>query len=376
MKLLTYSFKEIWPSKWEISNFNLKDINLIAGVSGVGKTRLLNTIHNLSLMLTKRRELSPGSWDILLDIDRKEYQYLLEINRDKDNKNFISKEILIFNKEKIIDRTRETFKFNKNLLPKLGDTDIGIYLLRNENKIQEVYESFKKIYIRRNNPEFGIRPDQEVGVGILSRELLEKNAPTIREIQENYWQLNVQFFLLEKYYPEIFKQIINDFKQIFPFVNNVYIRMYTPEKNKEASGLPFNSVLPMFLIKEKEVDTEIPLFSLSSGMIRALIQLIDIYTIPKGSIYLIDEIENSMGITSLSVMIDILFANKGDIQYIFTTHHPYIFNNVDIKYWQILKRKGDIIKIYSGDELNKKFSKSYQEKYIQLINSDLIEQGI
>ena len=34
------------------------------------------------------------------------------------------------------------------------------------------------------------------------------------------------------------------------------------------------------------------------------------------------------------------------------------------------------IKIVEGDYLKEKFSKSYQEGYIQLINSELIEKGI
>jgi Fe-S cluster assembly ATPase SufC len=104
-------------------------------------------------------------------------------------------------------------------------------------------------------------------------------------------------------------------------------------------------------------------------MMRAIIQLVDIYTMPNHSIYLIDEIENSMGIRSLPVMIDILFKFSKKIQFVFTTHHAYIFNNIDVGYWRILTREGVHIKVAHGDKLKEKFSKSYQEAYIQLLNS-------
>jgi len=109
---------------------------------------------------------------------------------------------------------------------------------------------------------------------------------------------------------------------------------------------------------------------------RAVIQLVDVYTMPENSIYLIDEIENSMGIRSLPVMIDILFKFSGKIQFIFTTHHAYIFNNVDVKYWKILTRDGSHIKVTDWTVLKEKYSKSHQDAYIQLLNSEMIEDGV
>ena len=91
---------------------------------------------------------------------------------------------------------------------------------------------------------------------------------------------------------------------------------------------------------------------------------------------IIDEVENSMGVKSLPTLIDILFEHSGRIQFIFTTHHPLIFKHVDLRYCKILTRKGNNVKIVEGEDLKERFEKSYQENYIQLINSKLIEKGI
>jgi len=71
-----------------------------------------------------------------------------------------------------------------------------------------------------------------------------------------------------------------------------------------------------------------------------------------------------------------LFKFSKKIQFIFTTHHAYILNNVDVKYWKILTRDGSHIKVIDGSELKEKFAKSHQDAYIQLLNSDMIENGV
>ena len=175
---------------------------------------------------------------------------------------------------------------------------------------------------------------------------------------------------------EQFSGIESDFKNIFPFVEKIDVKPISEVKEAEDLSLPLDAFIPVLIIKEKKLKKLVPVFSISSGMMRAVIQLVDVYTMPENSIYLIDEIENSMGIRSLPVMIDILFKFSGKIQFIFTTHHAYIFNNVDVKYWKIMKRDGAHIKIADGTILKDKFSKSHQEAYIQLLNSDMIEDGV
>ena len=90
MKLLTYKFEEQTP-KWSVSRFELDSINLLAGLSGVGKTRILNTIFNLSQMIQKKypHGLGLGKWNIDFEIDDEKYHYVLHIEKDEKLKKTI-----------------------------------------------------------------------------------------------------------------------------------------------------------------------------------------------------------------------------------------------------------------------------------------------
>jgi hypothetical protein len=360
-----------------IDQTKFEDINLFGGLSGVGKTRLLNTIHTLSLMTRKKKELSVGCWEIDFSIDQKTYRYTLDLKKDPESgKVLINKEILIENQKKLIERNGRNFHFAGKQLPKLSQEDTGIFLLREEPNIENVFSEFKKIFIRRLNPFYYVNIREQIPG--FSKEILtlKKEKFTLEYINNNFSDVNSQLYLLKEFHGDVFSGIESDFKKIFPFVQKIDVKPINEIKDVGVSSLPIDTFIPVLIIKEKKLEKPVPVFDISSGMMRAVIQLVDVYTMPENSVYLIDEIENSMGIRSLPVMIDILFKFSRKIQFIFTTHHAYIFNNVDVKYWKIMTRDGAHIKITDGAVLKDKYSKSHQETYIQLLNSDMIEDGV
>lgn len=378
MRLITYEFSEKGPGgNWTVQKFNLNRVNLLAGLSGVGKSRILNTIINLSLSIQKRRNISYGNWNLEFSIGNDTYQYHLNIKNDPGtNKNFVKEERLKKADKLIISRNREKFEFNGERLPKLSMEDIGIYLLREDPIIEPVYKELTKIYIRRNNPSYFQEPEPLLS-GIPTRMLTQDKVTfTLEYIHDNFKDFNTQLYLLKNFHEETFREIENYFKEIFPFVENIDVVSLSEVPDISTPILSQDTFIPILIIRENKVSKQIPVFQLSSGMMRAIIQLVDIYTMPKNSIYLIDELENSMGIRSLPTMLDILLNKSLDIQFIFTTHHAYIFNNVDLKYWKILTRKGPNVKIMDGKKFKETFSKSYQDPFIQLINSKLMENGI
>ena len=81
MKILNYKYtqdlsKDSIP--WQIPKFNLADFNLLAGISGVEKTRILSTIFNLSQIIQKKRGLGIGEWSFEFKIGNQIYYYYHE----------------------------------------------------------------------------------------------------------------------------------------------------------------------------------------------------------------------------------------------------------------------------------------------------------
>ena len=107
---------------------------------------------------------------------------------------------------------------------------------------------------------------------------------------------------------------------------------------------------------------------MSSGMFRTLIYIIEIMTAPEGSVILIDEFENSLGINCMSEVTDFILDHADGLQFIITSHHPYIINNIPWQDWQIVSRKGSHITTKKATEISALDTASSLDKFTQLIN--------
>ena len=67
-------------------------------------------------------------------------------------------------------------------------------------------------------------------------------------------------------------------------------------------------------------------------------------------------------------------TEKRDLQFIITSHHPYIINNINLNNWKIITRKAGVIKNHNASQLN--IGKSKHEAFTQLINLDEYSDGI
>ncbi|NQT26088.1 ATP-binding protein [candidate division KSB1 bacterium] len=115
--------------------------------------------------------------------------------------------------------------------------------------------------------------------------------------------------------------------------------------------------------------------NLSSGMQKTLLILTDVHTLPPGSIYLIDEYENSLGVNSVNFFPNLLLEEDFKIQFLITSHHPYIINKIPIKNWYVFHRKGTEVKIIYGEKLITRYGKSKQQTYIKLLNDPFFLEG-
>jgi hypothetical protein len=62
------------------------------------------------------------------------------------------------------------------------------------------------------------------------------------------------------------------------------------------------------------------------------------------------------------------------MQFILTSHHPYIINNIDLTDWKIVTRKGGIVRVKDAEQLH--LGRSKHQAFIQLMNLDEYREGI
>ena len=158
---------------------------------------------------------------------------------------------------------------------------------------------------------------------------------------------------------------------IFPQVKDIKVEPL----DYEEEGIPFFfKEYPFIQIKESGVDRWIKLENISSGMFRSLIHITEIYLCSEGSVFLIDEFENSLGINCINEITSDILSSKRQIQFILTSHHPYIINNIDFSNWKLVTRTKGIVKTHKPEEYN--IGKSKHDAFMQLIQLDEYQTGL
>jgi predicted ATPase len=149
-----------------------------------------------------------------------------------------------------------------------------------------------------------------------------------------------------------------------------YLNIFPDIKDLKVSTKKLVDGNRLYFLEIQDADSEewIPQDRMSSGMFRTLMYIIEIMTAPEGSVILIDEFENSLGINCMSEITDFILDHADSLQFIITSHHPYIINNIPWQDWQIVSRKGSHIKTKKATEISALNTASSLDKFTQLIN--------
>jgi predicted ATP-dependent endonuclease of OLD family len=110
------------------------------------------------------------------------------------------------------------------------------------------------------------------------------------------------------------------------------------------------------------------------GLLKTLAHITEIHLLAEGSILLIDEFENSLGVNCIDVVTELLNDRK-DIQFIITSHHPYIINKIPMQHWKIITRKGSVVTATNATDYEE-LSGSRHKVFTQLINLPEYTEGI
>ena len=119
-----------------------------------------------------------------------------------------------------------------------------------------------------------------------------------------------------------YEELIRAYKSVFPFIEACEVS----DAANFGLEIPILGETPVFAIKERKVNSFIPLHELSSGMQKVLLLMTDIMCLQPGHIYIVDEYENSLGVNAIDFLPAFLVNNLGGNQFVITTHHPYLIN--------------------------------------------------
>jgi hypothetical protein len=378
MKIKTFKYMNK-NFELKINTISFANLSLLVGVSGVGKTMILQSILDLR-NISKGQSLSGVEWEIKFSIEKGEKNYLWKGAFEKSEMSEFDNDFYDYEAEKldpphkivyeelylenqlIVERKENEIKLQNKSTPKLSSHKSVIYLFNEEEIIASVYKNFNKI-IRSDDSNV-----RDIPI-IDNFDKFIKKHTTIDSLQNANIPIYLKLAIAYKNKMEVFNIIKENFINVFKQVDNIKLEPL------EEGDLPFflrNS--PRLQIKEKNVSKWILQNKISSGMFKTLMQISQLFLCAESTVILIDEFENSLGINCIDTLTENLLYDNRDLQFILTSHHPYIINAIGINYWKVVSRNGGIISTKNAREY--KLGKSRHEAFKQLIQLEDYRKGI
>lgn len=365
IKKLEYYDKEY---QWKLEPVEfLQDINLIVGISGAGKTRILQSIYNLKA-IANGASLNGVKWNVCFstknnieyhwsgEFETKENKSIIDNDSEQEDNVKILYENLICNETTIVKRTAEEIIFNGVKTPKLSPFESVIELLKQEDSIIPVKEELDKIILIDSNQHF--EKIWRLPISIFKK---HENSSFLT-LKESDLPVIIKLAILYRIMPENFETIKKSFINIFKNVSDIKLEPL----NDDDIPMGLSRLLKettMVSIKEKGVENWIK--NISSGMFKTLMYISELYLSPDNCVILIDEFENSLGVNCIDSVTDLIMSNQNS-QFMITSHHPYIINNIQPKNWKIVTRKGSLVTVKNAKDFH--ISESRQKAFIDLIN--------
>lgn len=370
MKIQSFKFSNN-KENWHIEEVKFQDLNLLVGGSGVGKTRILKALDLIcDVAIGRNRNLDDLQWSINFSHLGQNYSWKLKSSSFKDTEiltneseqaEIVYEKLVRYDDDSEIEillRTTSDSKFNNEKLPKLKRTESAISLLSEEDLIIPVGKAFDRFIFNSEIPQELMFNN---GYDPAKIELSDKIKINIYDFQEYFAGAPpvLKAFCLQKFFPDIFNEIKDYYIDIFTELKDVRV---SSERDSDGDFLLF------FEIQENGLEDWIPQQRISSGMFRTLICLLEITTAPEESVILIDEFENSLGINCMAEVTDFILDKSPDIQFILTSHHPYIINNIPWDTWQIVSKSGNKVRVRKALNIPELNTASSLDKFTQLVN--------
>lgn len=387
MSILNLEFADI-QRPWHLKPVAFDDFNLLVGLSGVGKTRTLGVLSDLGRAARGHtHDLAGCRWTVQVATPAGKFTWTARTetesasgraNDDEDDLGirvprserpvFLEEEVRNEEGALLAQRSAEELTLNGKAIPRLRAKD-SIVSLIDEEPIIHVREALGAIHMCRavadRPPIFDRVKLDRLLAGTESLDALKADRKT--DLVSKAYALKLRF-------PKEFEKVQERLIEIFDTVVELDVGELTKFDPKPRLEAPLDFLVPAF--REKGVDGWVNGFDMSNGMRRTLLHLLELHLEPPGSVLLIDEYENGMGVNCLPQVTQTLFERSGEVQLIFTSHHPHVINNVSKDLWRVMRRNGHEVEVLRKADIARLNTTSEIDSFIQLVNAPEFTGGI
>lgn len=339
------------------------DITLLVGLSGVGKTQILDAVeYSLKLAVNKTIRLKP--YHVLLGLEIEgtiyEWEYHIQSRRDEDLMTDNEEDYYFF-AEVLKEKDKILFKRDEKSIEVVGYDKIPTPK-RDESLLVQYAEDDKfRFLIKEIRKLFPIEVDLNVRMGLSKEEfsvLKErvkeyiKREPDISFKVFSHLPVGMKIYIAKTYYRDLYVKIFGAVKELFMEIEDI--------------DIVEDSYIDMHLIAISVYGKTLLQHEISNGMLKTIYYIVELFTMPDNALVLIDEFENGLGVNCIDLLSDILFSERNDLQFIITSHHPKIINGISINKWKIIDRNINVVSNIDSSQYG--IGNSQHEAYFNLIN--------
>jgi energy-coupling factor transporter ATP-binding protein EcfA2 len=376
---------------WSVSTFPFERLNLLVGQSGAGKTRILTSLRAVAgaasgaatslyqcgwtvevatgghaYRWTAETGAAPGTRRVGMSVPLVDGDDEVEEDGQEDADPPFQEERLVCDGVELFARTAQGVVIHGAAAPLLKVTESLISMLREDEGVRPLVQFFERFVLSRATARsfrLVYDPQRLQREGVRFGSLASLRADTRLPLALKAW-------ILQDRFPEEFGRLVEGYREIFPTVNTlrfVKSEELLPESERQAAV--FGPVQFVDLaIEEQGISRLVRFGSMSLGMRRALNHLLELELAPEGSVILVDEYENSLGVNCLPGLTEHLQSHRRDLQFILTSHHPYVIENIDRRFWKVVTRKGGDVTVRAADTFPALNTRSRQSAFIQLLD--------
>ncbi len=324
MKLLRLSYR---CPDWELKDLELNPVNLIVAKNATGKSRTLMVLDLIVNIITQKSNFIDrgGYWSAeFQDIngDTVVYNFSKEFDEAKLQSSVNEEQLTIGNIE-VLKRDRNGATI-KNMLT--GEND-PVYppankLVLHTNRDLKKYPFLEEI-TNWAESSYGFRFANVIPSSNLNRTFFELLNPV--------FDIPVLFKLLNK---KSWDTIIAQFNSVGYNISEITFE----DKGDDVT----------IFLKENGVEKSLPHWQLAQGMFRTLSVIIFIeylLSLKKPSMVIIDDLCEGLDYERAKKLGELIFEKclQSNIQLVVTSNDVFLMEVVDIKYWNILIRNGEIV---------------------------------
>ncbi len=348
--------------KIEKINF-YEDVTLLVGISGAGKTQILNAIkYSLNLAVRKDIILRPYNVSMGIFIDDTEYEWSYRIDSVQNDLLVLANrekycfvyEKLTKNGDIVFERNQDTINivgYDKVPQPKKDESLLSQY--SEDEKFEKLISGIRKLY--SVEVELAVRG----GISTESFSTLKTKVIDILKREKNiefkvfsHLPVAMKIYIVKWHYKDLYIKIFEAVKGLFDEIEDIDV---VEDEERE-----------LYLVTIQVYGKKLLQNDISNGMLKAIYYIVELFTMSKDSLVLIDEFENGLGLNCIDSLSNLLLYERTDLQFIITSHHPKVINEIEKNRWKIIGRNCEIIK--NSDSNDYGIGNSQHNAYFNLIN--------